>query len=112
MPVLTQSPAEEIKEAAYQLMRDNVDSVPEIIKTYWFPENRTIRLIHVDRTAGPTDQIRPFYFSEDKRSGLPYPSGVALILPENDQNGEEPLDPPAEWGTWRDAVVIYDAAKP
>ena len=113
MPVLTQSPAdEEMKAAAYQLVKESVEAEPEIIKTYWFPspKDRRIRLIHVDTIAGPTDHIRPFYFSEDTQSGLHFPSGVALILPENDQNGENPLDPPAEWGTWHDAIVIYDAA--
>ena len=116
MPTLTESDAgtrettESVESVARRLTQDNIDAEPEILKSYWFPAENEVRLVHVDTLAAPSEYVRPFYFGAAPQANIPYSSAVALILPENDQNGENPLTPPDNWGGWEAAVVVYDAA--
>lgn len=97
-----------LREAAESLAKANLASEPTLDRIYLFPSEDEIRLVEVDRTAQPlgSDEIAPYYFSAAPASGLIYPSAIALIRPEDQENAS----PPAGWGDWKDAVVIWEAA--
>lgn len=90
-------------KAARKLAEANAISEPNIKTIYVFPSDEEVRLVEVDATALPSDQITPFYFSPDREGGVPFRSGIALIRPEEEGN----VPPPAGWGTWDDAIKIW-----
>lgn len=94
--------ADEIWEAARRLAAANVEAEPALHAVYLFPAEREIRLIEVDPTALPSKQITPFYFGPDPQGGIPFPSALALLRPE-----ERDLPPPEGWGAWDDAVLLW-----
>ncbi len=52
-------------DAARNLARANAASEPEINRIYLFPDSRQIRLVAVDPTTSPSEQISPYYFDPD-----------------------------------------------
>lgn len=96
----------EIESMARYLAREARASEPGIFKIYWFPNTEEVRLIELieDVPATPSDDPRvyPFYFPANNAAGLPAPSGVALIRP--DEFGK--LELPPEWGRWELAMEI------
>ena len=95
----------DIQETAQVLANTAREADPDLLRILLFPAADEVRLLYVDATARPTlkdETIAPFYFGPDRRSGLQYPSAVALIRPE--EEGKLPL--PSGWGTWEDAVAI------
>jgi len=96
-----------IREAADRLMRFNVEAEPEIVRTYLFPSDEEIRLIHVHEATYENDSNKPisaFHFSADPVHGIPFRSAIGLIRPEE----ENVLLPPRGWGEWGDAERIYE----
>ncbi|MBW3623675.1 MAG: hypothetical protein KY468_09745 [Armatimonadetes bacterium] len=91
-----------IQSAAHHLAREHADSEPGIQEIYLFPNEEEIRLIEIDSTTSPNEAITPFYFRSDPAKGLPYPTAIALIRPE-----EKVLPPPAGWGQWSQAARIW-----
>ena len=92
------------QDEAMRLALENADNEPSILKTYWFPDVGELRLVHVDRETLSSDgEVRPFLFSADPPS-VNFPSRIALILPDEDHL----VRLPSGWGTWEDAVVIFD----
>ena len=94
-----------IEDAAKRLAEANAESEASISKVYWFPNEEQIRLVEVDMDSIKTsdDSIRPFYFNpvED----VPYPSGIALIHP--DEDGQKAL--PKEWDVdWSSARLLFE----
>jgi hypothetical protein len=74
-----------------------------VTKTYRFPAEDEVRLVELEAYAIQSEAIEPFYFAPDVQGGVPYPSGVAVIRPE-----EKPrLNPPEGWGGWDDAELIW-----
>jgi hypothetical protein len=95
----------DIELAAQKLARANAESEASISRIYWFPDDEQIRLVEIDQESIKTsDQsIRPFYFNPV--DDVPFPSGVALIHP--DEVGKKSL--PKEWNVnWSSAKLIFD----
>lgn len=79
------------------------EDTQDIDTAYLFPSDTEIRLVYIDTTARPSpdpQRIVPFYFGADAEGGVPYPSAVALVRPEE----KNTLQPPDGWGTWNDAI--------
>ena len=92
----------ELRKAAEMLARANREAEPHISRVYLFPAKNEIRLVEVDDTARPSGEyISPFYFGPDESGGIPYPSGIALIRPE-----EEMKINLETWGNWDDAIAL------
>jgi hypothetical protein len=92
----------EVRAAAEGLARANIEAEPGIQEVYWFPAGDAIHLIEIDRTAFANETITPFYFGPDPQGGIPFPSGIALIRPEE----KDRLTPPPEWGSWDQAIRL------
>lgn len=99
----------EVLDAAKRLAKYNVESEEDAVKAiYFFPSSeKEIRLVELDVKAMPSPagqkQIEPFYFGPDTAGGIPFPSGIALIRPED----KDKLEPPKKWGKWEDARQIW-----
>lgn len=106
---MTATPPEtkpDIRAIARQIVADGLEAEPAIRAAYLFPSNEQIRLVYLDPTTSPSRDggtIRPFYFGANSANGIPYPSAIALIRPEEKEN----LQPPDGWGTWGDAEALY-----
>lgn len=96
----------DLEAAARELARQNAASESTIARVYWFPDSAQIRLVEVDTESlkSSTDEaIRPFYFSPGE--SVPYPSGIALVHP--DEEGKRPL--PREWSTdWSEGKLLFE----
>lgn len=97
---------EKLLQAAGRLARNNAESDPAVEEIYLFPSPDQIRLIELDPNVAPSGQIEPFYFGADPASGLDFASAIALIRPE--ERGT--LSPPAGWGDWDEAELIWPVA--
>ena len=95
---------EDIKKQALLLARENKRAEPRIQSIYWVPSTTEVRLIEVepDTVKCLGGAVEPFYFDPAPADGLPAPSGVALIRP--DEVGK--LDMPEDWGSWADAQLL------
>jgi hypothetical protein len=95
---------DEIKKQALLLARENKKAEPGIESIYWIPSTTEVRLIEVesDTVKCLSGAVEPFYFDPAPADGLPAPSGVALIRP--DEFGKLAL--PANWGSWEDAELL------
>ena|ERR1035437_4948940 len=93
-----------IRNQAEYLALENRAAEPGIEKIYWLPNPKEVRLIELlTSVAGaPDHSLHPFYFRAAPADNLPFPSGVALIRPEEFRK----LQLPEGWGSWDDAVEI------
>jgi hypothetical protein len=95
-----------IENQARFLAKENRQAEPEIIKVYWFPDDKEVRLVevhpHVAKSADGS--VHPFFFRPSPADNLPASTGVAMINPID--YGTATLPP--EWGTWGDAVELTD----
>src|SRR5437763_16535757 len=97
----------DIRAAAEQLARANMEDEPAIARVYLFPSDHEIRLVEVDETMPPLrngETITPFYFGASPDVGIRFRSAIALIRPEEAENA--PLPP--GWGDWGDADLISE----
>jgi len=101
---MSNATGDEIKKQALLLARENRKAEPGIESIYWIPSTTEVRLIEVepDTVKCLSGAIEPFYFDPAPADGLPAPSGVALIRP--DEFGKLKL--PADWGSWKDAELL------
>jgi hypothetical protein len=97
---------DELRRAAQALAEFHAEGEDNLLKILWFPDAREIRLIDVDRTAPPhPGGIHPFYFGPDPAFGVPFPSAIAVVAPEDLLEQE----PPARWGVeWSDGVPLWE----
>jgi hypothetical protein len=97
----------EVEATATVLAKENSDSDPALEKIYLFPNEDEARLVYVDSTTAPIrpgEHIAPFYFSASPKDGLTSKSAMAIIAPEDDQNGALP----ESWGTWENAILLWE----
>jgi hypothetical protein len=99
-------PLKEIEQQARLLARENRQAEPAIIKILWFPDESEVRLVELDETvpASNDGKVHPYFFRSSPQDGLPAPSGVALIRPDEFKR----VELPPHWGTWESAVEIED----
>jgi hypothetical protein len=96
-----------ILESAKQLALDHVRNEPTISEIYLFPADNEIRLVEVAQDALPWErEFAPFYFQPDPQRGIPFPSGIALIRPED----KHQIQPPSRWGNWEQSILIWPEA--
>ena len=103
----TQTIVRTIREQAELLAHENQTSDPDVEKVFWFEHDSEVHLVETHLSVPPTDDddknIYPFYFQASPENGLPWPSGIALIQPE--EFGK--LDLPADWNKeWSDAIQL------
>lgn len=106
--MLTEVVKPDIRPVAQRLWQDGVEAEPAIRAAYLFPSDHEIRLVYLDPTTTPSrhgQPISPYYFGANTASGLPYPSAIALIRPEE----KDALPPPDGWGTWAQAELVWEA---
>lgn len=98
---MANSTIDDIKRQALLLARDNKKAEPGIQSVYWFPSATEVHLIEVDTNNVKclSGSVEPFYFDPAPTDGLPAPSGIALVRP--DEVGK--LGLPENWGRWEDA---------
>lgn len=92
-----------ILEEAERLAEVNVEAEPNIEAIYLFPSDTEIRLVELDPTALPGEDVTPYYFNPEPASNIHHPFAIALILPQEFRVAL----PPAEWGNWDAAVKIW-----
>lgn len=97
---------DDIASAAQRLAEANHEAEPHIEKIYLFPSDQEIRLVEVDPTTPPSDEVEPFYFEPDLAGGIPFRSAIALIRPDE----ESRIKLPRGWGSWSAARQIWPAA--
>ena len=88
-----------IEEEALRLVRASQVETPSIRASYVFPDERTIRIVHVDEDVFPGDGVLPMAFAPDPAEGVHYPSQIALIHPSEERRAALPRG----WGSWRSA---------
>jgi hypothetical protein len=88
-----------IHEEARRLVRASQDETPSIRASYIFPDERVIRIVHVDEDTFPGDGVLPFEFTPDPFEGVHYTSQIALIHPSEDRR----VALPRGWGCWNEA---------
>jgi hypothetical protein len=101
---MAKSSTADMKTQALLLARENMRAEPNIRSIYWMPSSEEVRLIEVEPGTVKclSGSVEPFYFDPAPADGLPAPSGVALIRP--DEFGKLTL--PRGWGKWDDAVLL------
>jgi hypothetical protein len=94
----------EIERQAKLLAKDNREAEPEITDIYWFRDDKEVRLVEVLTSVPACDDetLQPFYFRPSPDDGLPDPSAIVLIRP--DEVGR--IKPPKHWGDWSTAKKL------
>jgi len=94
---------DDVRKWALFLAKESVGDDSSVSRVFWFPHDQEIRLVEVDESSLPNDQVLPFYFGPSPAGGVPLPSAIALIRPD-----EVPkrLKLPDDWGTWDDAEEL------
>ena len=93
-----------IRKQAEELAKANREAEPTISDVYWFPHEEEVRLVEVDEAVpiSPDRMVHPFHFRPSPDDGLPAPSDVALINPDEYRKAELPEG----WGTWDDSEKL------
>lgn len=100
----------DVRKAAEELMRANIEAEPAIVKAYLFPSDEEIRLVYVDPTTSPLrlgERIAPFYFGASRFADsafASYTAAIALVLPAEAEGALLPKG----WGEWSDAKILWE----
>jgi hypothetical protein len=91
-----------VLEEARKLASEATESDASIDGIYWFPHDEEVHLVMVDKNLVPSgeESVEPFYF--DSTSTDPFPSGIAIIGPDEYRR----LKLPRGWGDWDDGKKI------
>ena len=93
---------EKMRELARALAQSNKAEEPQISRAFWFPSTEELRMVEVDDTAIPSDEVIAFHFGPSPAAGLPVPFAIALI--RSSEVKAIPL--PEGWGSWDDAEEV------
>jgi hypothetical protein len=108
---MTQTKNDIIKEAALKIAHIHLQSEPGIVRIYWFPSNKELRLVEVDETMPELiegNRLQPLYFEANPAKGLSVPMAYELIAPTHEEhlrNGKIAM--PKGWGKWETGERIY-----
>jgi hypothetical protein len=93
-----------IEQAARELAEADARSEESMVRIYWFPHEKEVRLVEVMELTVPSDDgmVQPFYLRPT--GDFPYNLGVALIRPDEDRRDKLP----ESWGSWNDGVVVFE----
>lgn len=95
-----------VEDDARRLAAYHAEAEPNVERAWLFPDESEIRLIETDGTAVPGDpgsEIPAFHFPEEPAADVHYKFAIAIIRPGEEQT----LRPPAGWGGWEDAAIIW-----
>lgn len=96
----------EVEKMAMRLAVENADAVTDIQEIWFFPNEQEIRLIEINSSIAPDEEISPFHFPAAPNDGYFLPIAVALINPES-----KTLPLPDSWGKWEDGKIVYKKVK-
>lgn len=101
---MSNSKIDNVKKQAVNLAIEHKKVEPNIKAIYWIPNEEEVRLIEleVDIPKCLSGVVEPFYFAPSPTDKLEFPSGIALILPEEFKS----LKMPKNWGNWDDAEKL------
>src|SRR5580700_10884490 len=87
-----------------KLVKMNQSEVRSIVRSYVFPdpEEKTVRVVHIDREMFPEESVMPVMFGPDRQYGINHPMLIAVV----DEGAEQRIEPPEGWGSWMDATKI------
>ena len=93
-----------VEKQAELLARDNRQAEPSITKVYLFPDDGEVRLVELTEQVpvNEDDEMHPFYFRASPQDGLPLPTAVVMIRP--DEFGRLKLPP--HWCEWAKAIEL------
>jgi len=94
---------DKMEELATKLACDILKAEPEVKKILWFPHGEELRVVRILDNVEKSDRVMAFRFGPDVRGGIPVPTDIAVIRP--DEEARIPL--PADWCDWGNAVVMY-----
>ena len=92
-----------IRDAARELADYNMQESPNLAGIYLFPAEDIIRLVLLDPITIPSEEMVPYYFNAFPQGGVPYPSAIVVIRPEE----KTVLPPPPDWGGWETAIQLW-----
>jgi hypothetical protein len=93
---------EQMRQLAKRLALANAESEPTLQKVLWFPHDVESRLVEVMEDVVASDSVIAFHSGPDAPGGIPVPTAIALIRPQ--ECGVIPL--PEDWGNWSAAEEI------
>jgi len=93
-----------VEKQARALAYDNRQSDSNIEKVYWFPNNKEVCLVYLEKNMIPalSGRVEPFYFTFSETDGSSIPAGIAIIEPEEFGN----LKLPRGWCSWDKAILL------
>ena len=94
-----------IRKYALDLAKSNKLAEPNILRIYWFPNEKEIRLVEIEEhiSHSTSENVEPFYFDASPRDLLLAPSAIALIHTDE----ENQLKLPEDWGAWENAEIWH-----
>ena len=92
----------EMRQIAQRLAQANVEADETVQKVLWFPDKEEVRLVEVLPDVVKSRSVVAFHFGPDRPGGIPVPSAIALVRPQ--EVGLIPL--PKDWGRWDDAEEL------
>lgn len=101
--------SKEILDAASSLAAAHLESEPQTTEVFLVPVDDRVLLVEVDpedignEESGPV----PVYFRAYPNKGIPFPSGIVTVTPE-EKDSRIPL--PEGWGSWDDLILIWPEA--
>lgn len=92
-----------VEDAAKELVEKHREVDPEITHAFLSPKGNEIRIVEITNSVGTTNEIIPFRFKSRPDLGVPYPSVIILLSP--DELGllkRNKLKLPKGWGTFQE----------
>lgn len=93
---------DEMREIARKMARANRAADPGIKKVLWFPDENELRLVEIGEDAFSNEEVTPYHFGPVPAEGIPVPSGIAMVRPEE----EGKIRLPEDWGDWNDGKEL------
>jgi hypothetical protein len=93
---------EEIEAQAKLMAEEAHLNDPDIRTIYFFKADEEVRLLEVTPSVPKSGEMDVFYFRPAPKYGMPAPSGVAMVRPEELHS----LSLPKGWGTLEQAKTI------
>lgn len=97
-----------LTDVAEELAREHRKADPDITNVFQAENENEIRLVEITGSVGTTRMIVPFHFGKRPDLGIPYPSAVIHLSPEEFallKKGN--LELPAGWGTFENLTPVY-----
>lgn len=94
--------SEELEQQARLMAEEAHLNDPEIRTIYFFKADDEVRLLEVTPSVPKSDEVDVYYFRPAPKYGMPAPSGIAMVRPEELNT----LSLPKGWGTLEQAKTI------